>query len=109
LVDNSLVLQNGAVVGEVNSGWLLRELLHAAAGILVALLESLKRGDGLTTEAKIASDCGPVELESCASLEVNVSSCSKHSSSISELPCHRRHKPEITPRYRETAQLICIN
>jgi hypothetical protein len=47
-----LIFQNRAVVREVDLGWLFREQLHAAPGILIALLESLERGDGLATEAE---------------------------------------------------------
>jgi hypothetical protein len=68
LVDDGLVLERGAVGGEVDGGGLLREQLDLAAGILVALLEGLEGGDGLAAEAQRAGDLGPVELESSASL-----------------------------------------
>lgn len=68
LVDDCLVLERGAVGGEVDGGGLLREQLDLAAGILVALLEGLEGGDGLAAEAQRAGDLGPVELESSASL-----------------------------------------
>lgn len=68
LVDDGLVLEDGAVVGEVDGGGLLRELLDLAAGVLVALLEGLQGGDGLAAEAQGLGDLDPVELESCASL-----------------------------------------
>jgi DNA-binding transcriptional ArsR family regulator len=68
LVDDGLVLQGRSVGGEVDSGRLVRQLLDLAAGILIALLEGLKGGNGLATEAQRAGDLGPVELESCASL-----------------------------------------
>lgn len=68
LVNDGLVLQDGAVLGEVDGGGLLRQLLDLAAGILVALLEGLEGGDGLAAEAQGRGDLDPVELESCASL-----------------------------------------
>lgn len=68
LVDDGLVLEDGAVVGEVDGGGLLRELLDLAACVLVALLEGLQGGDGLAAEAQGLGDLDPVELESCASL-----------------------------------------
>ena len=68
LVDNSLVLQDGSVGGEVDGGSLLGKDLELAAGILVSLLEGLEGGNGLTAKAQRAGDLGPVELESCASL-----------------------------------------
>lgn len=68
LVNDGLVLQDGAVLGEVDGGGLLGQLLDLAAGILVALLESLEGGDGLAAEAQGRGDLDPVELESCASL-----------------------------------------
>lgn len=68
LVDDGLVLEDGAVLSEVDGRGELRQLLDPAAGVLVALLESLKGGGGLTLEAEGGGDLGPVELESCASL-----------------------------------------
>jgi len=68
LVDDGLVLENGAVLGEVDLGGLLLEELELAAGILVALLEGLEAGDRLATEAERCGDFSPVELKSCASL-----------------------------------------
>lgn len=67
LVNDGLVLQDGAVVGEVDGGRLLGQLLDLAAGVLVALLEGLQGGDGLAAEAQGRGDLDPVELESCAS------------------------------------------
>lgn len=55
-------------MGEVDRGGLLGQLLDLAAGVLVALLEGLQRGDGLAAEAQGRGDLDPVELESCASL-----------------------------------------
>jgi hypothetical protein len=68
LVDDGLVLQDRAVVREVDLGGLFGELLHSAAGVFVALLEGLEGGGGLATEAEGAGYFGPVELEGCASL-----------------------------------------
>lgn len=68
LVDDGLVLEDGSVLGEVDGGGLLAELLDLAADVLVALLEGLEGGDGLATETEGAGDLGPVKLESCASL-----------------------------------------
>jgi hypothetical protein len=42
--------------------------LNLSAGVFIALLESLERGDGLAAEAQGRGDLDPVELESCASL-----------------------------------------
>lgn len=67
-IDNGLVLQDGAVVGEVDGGWLLLESRELAAGILVALLEGVEGGDSGSTESEVRGDCCPVKLESCATL-----------------------------------------
>jgi len=67
LVDDGLVLQDGAVVCKVELGWLIGQHLNPTAGILIALLKSLERGGGLTSQAKGAGYFRPVELESCAS------------------------------------------
>lgn len=67
-VDDGLVLEDGAVVREVDGRRRLGELLQLAARILVALLERLQRGDGLSAESEIRGDCLPVKLESCATL-----------------------------------------
>lgn len=63
LVDDGLVLQHGAVVREVNLGGLLLEGLELAAGVVIALLEGVERGDGLAAEAERGGDLRPVELE----------------------------------------------
>ena len=67
-IDNSLVLEDGAVVSEVDRGWLLLESRKLAAGILVALLEGVEGGDSRSTESEVRGDCCPVKLESCATL-----------------------------------------
>lgn len=41
LVDDGLVLEHGAVLGEVDLGGVLRQLLELALGVVVARLESL--------------------------------------------------------------------
>ena len=68
LVDDSLVLQDTTVVGEVNGLGLLRQDLDLAAGIVVALLEGLQRGGGLAAEAEGGRNLGPVDLESGTAL-----------------------------------------
>jgi hypothetical protein len=68
LVDDSLVLQDAAVVGEVDLLGLLGEELNLAAGLIVTLLEGLQGGGGLAAEAERAGDLDPVDLESGATL-----------------------------------------
>lgn len=71
LVDDGLVLQDGAVVGEVNLGGLLLEEGEAAASILVALLEGLEGGGGRALKAEGGGDFGPFDLERSASLQMD--------------------------------------
>ena len=68
LVDNSLVLEGLAVVGAVNGLGLLGQDLDLAAGVVVALLESLQGGGGLAAQTQRAGHLGPVDLESGAAL-----------------------------------------
>lgn len=68
LVDDGLVLEDGAVLGEVDLGGELRQLLDPALGVVVARLEGLQGRDRLATEAQGGGDLGPVELEGCGSL-----------------------------------------
>ena len=68
VVDDGLVLEDTAVIGEVNGLRLLREDGNLAARIVVALLEGLEGGGGLTLETKLRSELGPVELEGSAAL-----------------------------------------
>jgi hypothetical protein len=68
LVDNSLVLEGLAVVGEVDGLGLLGQDLDLAAGIIIALLESLQGGGGLAAQTEGAGHLGPVDLESGAAL-----------------------------------------
>lgn len=68
VVDDGLVLEDGAVVGEVDGLGLLGEDGDLAAGVIVALLERLEGGSGVATEAELLAKLGPVELEGCAAL-----------------------------------------
>lgn len=68
LIDDGLVLEDGAVLGKVDFGGQLRQLLDLALGVVVAGLEGLQRGDRLATEAQGGGHFGPVELQSCGSL-----------------------------------------
>lgn len=52
LIDDGRVLQDAAVVAEVNGLGLLGQDLDLAASLVVALLESLERGGGLAAEAE---------------------------------------------------------
>lgn len=70
LVDDGLVLEDVAVVGEVDGLRLVGKDLNLAAGVIVALLESLQRGGGLAAEAERGRHLGPVDLESGAALLV---------------------------------------
>ena len=69
LVDDGLVFEGRAVVGEVDGGRKVLEGRDLAAGILVALLEGLEGGNGLSPQVEGGRDLGPVELERCASLQ----------------------------------------
>jgi hypothetical protein len=51
LIDDGLVLEDGAVVCEVDLLRLIGQKCYATAGIFVALLEGLKGGDGLAAES----------------------------------------------------------
>lgn len=68
LVDDGLVLERRPVLGEVDRGGQLREQGDLAAGVLVALLKGLERGDRLAAQAQRGGDLGPVELEGGAAL-----------------------------------------
>lgn len=46
LVDNGLVLENGAVVCEVDSGGLRGVVVRETHGVTISLAESLQRGNG---------------------------------------------------------------
>lgn len=73
LVDDGLVLEDVAVVREVNGLGLLGQDLDLAAGVIVALLEGLERSGGLAAEAERGGHLGPVDLESGAALREGVS------------------------------------
>lgn len=68
LIDNGLVLQHLAVVGEVDGLGRFGQDLNLAAGVVVTLLEGLERGSGLTAESKALGYFGPIEFESSAPL-----------------------------------------
>jgi hypothetical protein len=68
VVDDGLVLEDAAVVLEVDRLRLLREDRHFAARIVVALLEGLQGGGRVAFEAQLRAELGPVELEGGASL-----------------------------------------
>jgi hypothetical protein len=73
VVDDGGVLQDGAVVGEVDSLGLLGEDLDLAARIIVALLEGLEGLGGGATEAEFGAQVGPVDLGGGAALNGSVS------------------------------------
>ena len=68
IVDDGLVLEDAAVVGKVDGLRLLGEDGQLAARIVVALLEGLEGGGGLSLETKLRGELGPVELEGSAAL-----------------------------------------
>lgn len=68
VVDNGRVLEDLAVVGEVDRLGLLVQQLDLAAGVIVALLERLQGLGGGSLEAELGADFGPVDFESCAAL-----------------------------------------
>lgn len=63
IIDNSLVLEDGAVVAEVDLLRLLGEDLDLAARVVVALLEVGEGLGGAAFEAKLGAEVGPVHLE----------------------------------------------
>ena len=71
LVDDGRVLERRAVRREVDRRRELRELLHLAAGVVVALLEGLQRCHRLAPEPERRRHLGPVDLEGCLSLRRN--------------------------------------
>ena len=68
VVDDGLVLEDGAVVREVDVLGLLGEDGDLAAGVIVALLERLEGSGGVSLETELLGQLGPVELEGCAAL-----------------------------------------
>lgn len=75
LVNDGLVLEGGPVVGKVDGGRQLGQLLDLALGGVVTRLEGLQRGHGLPAQAERGGHAGPVELEGRGSLGVEISSC----------------------------------
>lgn len=70
LVDDRLVLQDIAVVREIDRLRHFGQDLDLATRIVVTLLEIMQRGGGLPAETQRAGDLGPVDLEGGAALEV---------------------------------------
>lgn len=68
VVDDGLVLEDAAVVLEVDCLRLLGENGDFAARIVVALLEVLQGGGSVAFEAQLLTKLGPVELEGGAAL-----------------------------------------
>jgi len=68
VVDDGLVLEHAAVVREVDSLWLLGQKLHLATGVVVALLECYESVGGISFEAELAAQAGPVDFGGCAAL-----------------------------------------
>ena len=75
VVDDGGVLQDGAVVGEVDLLGLLGQDLDLAARVIVALLEGLEGLGGAATEAEFGAQVGPVDLGGGAALDGGVSRC----------------------------------
>lgn len=73
VVDDGGVLEDGAVVGEIDLLGLLGQDLNLAARVVVALLEGLKGLGGGATEAEFGAQVGPVDLGGGAALEGDVS------------------------------------
>ena len=69
VVDDGRVLEDTAVVGEVDGLLLLLKLGELAAGVVVALLEGSERGGGLALERELLGELGPVELGGCVALK----------------------------------------
>ncbi len=57
IINHSLVLEDGAVVGKVDSFRLSLQLCVYLLGVAVALAEGLESGDGLCTLQKGQSKC----------------------------------------------------
>jgi hypothetical protein len=68
VVDDSLVLENAAVVLEVDGRSLLGEDGDFATRVVVALLEGLESGSSVALKAQLRADLCPVELEGGAAL-----------------------------------------
>jgi hypothetical protein len=68
VVDDGLVLEDAAVVLEVDGLRLLGEDGDLAARVVVALLELLESGSSVALKAQLRADLCPVKLEGGASL-----------------------------------------
>lgn len=68
LINDGSVLEHGSVIGEVDGLRLLGEDGYFAACIVVALLEALEGGGGLSFETELGADPGPVDFEGGAAL-----------------------------------------
>jgi hypothetical protein len=68
IVDDGLVLEDAAVVLEVDGLRLLGEDGDLAARVVVALLELLESGSSVALKAQLRADLCPVKLEGGASL-----------------------------------------
>lgn len=66
--DDVLVLQDAAVLGEVDGLGLLGESLDLAARVIVPLLEVAEGGSSLASQAKFGAQVGPVDLEGSRTL-----------------------------------------
>ena len=101
LVNDSLVLEDAAVLGEVDGGRQLGQLLDLAADVVVALLEGLQRRNRLAAQAQGGGDFGPVELEGCGSLRKRkkISSGPKSSFVTNNAPIARYGSPNPLARY----------
>lgn len=62
LVDNGLILENAAIVGEVDRLGLLGEDVYFSAGLVVALLEGQELRGCVAAQAEGAGDLGPIDL-----------------------------------------------
>lgn len=62
IVDDGLVLEDSAVVGEIDGGGVLLELLDLSAGVVVALLESNEGVGGAAFETELGTELCPVQF-----------------------------------------------
>lgn len=68
VVNDGLVLEDAAVVGEIDGLRLLGENGYFAARVVIALLERLEGSGSLAFEAQLRTELGPVELKGGAAL-----------------------------------------
>jgi len=64
LINDGLVLEDLAVVSEINGSLLLLEISQDAASLLVALAEGAQSGNGLGLETEGGGQLGPVDVSS---------------------------------------------